>query len=155
MARKKKQKGVGSVEKNIGTSTVNYRPPTKRRRSQQPVRFSRYVFKVLKQVHPQLSMTNKAMKDDFMHDIYSRLVSEAAGLLKLEKRSTLSTFEFQTYFACTSLRFDLSLLQTLQTIFFFTLAGELAKHAMSEASKAVTSFSTSRRGDAERSEETV
>ena len=31
-----------------------------------------------------------------MHDIYSRLVSEAAGLVKLTKRSTLSASEFQT-----------------------------------------------------------
>jgi hypothetical protein len=53
MARRKK--GVGSVEKDMGRSTVNYRP-AKRRRSQQPVRFSNYVFKVLKQVHPQVSL---------------------------------------------------------------------------------------------------
>ncbi|XP_046653331.1 uncharacterized protein LOC124343977 [Daphnia pulicaria] len=131
MARRKK--GVGSVEKDMGRSTVNYRP-AKRRRSQQPVRFSNYVFKVLKQVHPQLSMTNKAMKvmDDFMHDIYSRLVSEAAGLVKLTKRSTLSASEFQT---ATRL----------------ILPGELAKHAISEASKAVASFLTSRNDDAKRS----
>lgn len=31
-----------------------------------------------------------------MHDIYTRLVAEAAGLVKLTKRSTLSASEFQT-----------------------------------------------------------
>ena len=31
-----------------------------------------------------------------MHDIYSRLVTEAAGLVKFTKKSTLSAAEFQT-----------------------------------------------------------
>lgn len=43
-------------------------------------------------------MTNKAMKvmDDFMLDIYTRLVEEAANLVKFSKKSTLSASEFQT-----------------------------------------------------------
>lgn len=135
MARRKRS--VVSMEKELVRPAVNHRQTresTRRRKSFQPARFSNYVFKVLKQVHPQLSMTNKAMKvmDDFMHDIYSRLVSEAAGLVKLTKRSTLSASEFQT---ATRL----------------ILPGELAKHAISEASKAVANFLTSRNDDAKRS----
>ncbi|KAI9560767.1 hypothetical protein GHT06_011719 [Daphnia sinensis] len=135
MARRKKV--IVPVEKELVRPAVIHRQTresTRRKKSFQPARFSNYVFKVLKQVHPQLSMTNKAMKvmDDFMHDIYSRLVSEAAGLVKLTKRSTLSASEFQT---ATRL----------------ILPGELAKHAISEASKAVANFLTSRNDDAKRS----
>ncbi|XP_057372784.1 uncharacterized protein LOC130693620 isoform X2 [Daphnia carinata] len=135
MARRKRS--IGSVEKELVQPALNHRQTresTRRKKSFQTARFSNYVFKVLKQVHPQLSMTNKAMKvmDDFMHDIYSRLVAEAAGLVKLTRRSTLSASEFQT---ATRL----------------ILPGELAKHAISEASKAVANFLTSRDDDAKRS----
>jgi len=43
-------------------------------------------------------MTKKAMKvmDDFMNDIFVRLVTEAASLVKYQKKSTLSSSEFQT-----------------------------------------------------------
>ena len=43
-------------------------------------------------------MTKKAMKvmDDFMNDIFLRLVNEAATLVKYQRKSTLSSNEFQT-----------------------------------------------------------
>jgi len=34
--------------------------------------------------------------DDFMLDVFTRLVSEAAGLVKVSGKSTLSAKEFQT-----------------------------------------------------------
>ena len=99
----------------------------KRKRSNVNGNFSSYLFRVLKQIHPQLSMTNKAMKvmDDFMHDIFHRLASEAAGLVKLANRSTLTSAEIQT-----STR--------------LILPGELSKHAVMEATKALATFIRSR-----------
>ena len=100
-----------------------------RRKRSSVVRFSAYIFRVLKQVHPELSMTNKAMRvmNDFMHDIFTRLVDEAAGLVKVANKSTLSSAEFQT---ATRL----------------ILPGELSKHAVSDATKAVSNFMKSRCG---------
>ena len=99
----------------------------KRKRNDLHVHFSSYVFRVLKQVHPQLSMTNKAMKvmDDFMHDIFHRLADEAAGLMKVANRSTLTSAEIQT---ATRL----------------ILPGELSKHAVIEATKSLATFIRSR-----------
>lgn len=56
MARRKRSKIP--VEKELGHRAVNHRQtrePMRRRKSQQTTRFSNYVFKVLKQVHPQAS----------------------------------------------------------------------------------------------------
>ena len=91
------------------------------------MRFSTYVFKVLKQVHPELAITSKAMKimDDFMKDIFNRLTEEAAGLVKVCRKSTLTSQDFQT---ATRL----------------ILPGELAHHAVNEATKAVANFMGSR-----------
>lgn len=99
----------------------------KGKRGEVRVNFSSYVFRVLKQVHPQLNMTNKAMKvmDDFMQDTFHRLADEAAGLVKVANRSTLTSVEFQT---ATRL----------------ILPGELSKHAVIEATKALANFIRSR-----------
>lgn len=118
-------------------SSGNLRQTKRKRYSKFPSnsnRFSIYIFKVLKQVHPTLAMTKKAMKvmDDFMNDIFVRLVTEAASLVKYQKKSTLSSSEFQT---ATRL----------------ILPGELAKHAVNDATKAVASFIKSKNDDAAQS----
>ena len=63
--------------------------------------------------------------DDFMHDIFRRLVDEAAALVKVSKKSTLTSSEIQT---ATKL----------------VLPGELSKHAINDATKAVATFIKSR-----------
>merc|ERR1712071_547636 len=94
------------------------------------IRFSSYLFRVLKQVHPELTMTKTAMHvmDDFMHDIFRRLVDEAAALVKVSKKSTLTSSEIQT---ATKL----------------VLPGELSKHTINDATKAVATFIKSRAND--------
>jgi histone H2B len=73
---------------------------------------------VLKQVHPDIGIS---MKNSFIGDMYGRIAGEAANLAK----KTLSSREVHT-----SVR--------------LVLPGELAKHAVSEGTKAwMLMFSTS------------
>jgi histone H2B len=101
---------------------------------------------VLKQVHPDTGISNRAMSilnsfvngmsriSDLHHifdmhsnsppDIFERVATEASKLAAYNKKSTISSREIQT-----SVR--------------LILPGELAKHAVSEGTKAVTKYSSS------------
>lgn len=88
--------------------------------------FSLYIFKVLKQVHPETGVTKKSMNimNSFINDIFDRLVTEATRLIRYNKKRTLSSRE-------------------IQTAVRLLLPGELSKHAVSEGTKAVTKYTTS------------
>uniref|UniRef100_A0A452Z9W5 Histone H2B n=5 Tax=Triticinae TaxID=1648030 RepID=A0A452Z9W5_AEGTS len=85
-----------------------------------------YIFKVLKQVHPDIGISSKAMSimNSFINDIFEKLAQEAAKLARYNKKPTITSREIQT-----SVR--------------LVLPGELAKHAVSEGTKAVTKFTSS------------
>uniref|UniRef100_A0A453LS89 Core Histone H2A/H2B/H3 domain-containing protein n=2 Tax=Aegilops tauschii TaxID=37682 RepID=A0A453LS89_AEGTS len=77
-----------------------------------------YIFKVLKQVHPDIGISSKAMSimNSFINDIFEKLAGEAAKLTRYNKKPTITFREIQT-----SVR--------------LVLPGELAKHAVSEFTK--------------------
>ena len=81
-----------------------------------------YIYKVLKQVHPDTGISSKAMSimNSFINDIFEKIATEAAKLARYNKKPTVTSREIQT-----SVR--------------LILPGELAKHAVSEGTKAVTS----------------
>ncbi len=85
--------------------------------------FNTYIYKVLKQVHPDTGISNKAMSimNSFVNDIFERVAEEASRLAAYNKRSTISSRE-------------------IQTAVRLILPGELAKHAVSEGTKAVTKY---------------
>ncbi|KAJ6831193.1 histone H2B.11-like [Iris pallida] len=85
-----------------------------------------YIFKVLKQVHPDIGISSKAMgiMNSFINDIFEKLAGEASRLARYNKKPTVTSREIQT-----SVR--------------LVLPGELAKHAVSEGTKAVTKFTSS------------
>ena len=87
--------------------------------------WSLYIFKVLKHVHSDTGISNKAMNimNSFINDIFERLATEASKLAKINKTKTLSSRE-------------------IQTAVRLILPGELAKHAMSEGTKAVAKFTS-------------
>jgi len=97
----------------------------KRKRSRKET-YSSYIYKVLKQVHPDTGISNKAMAilNSFVNDIFERIATEASKLASYSKKSTISSREIQT-----SVR--------------LILPGELSKHAISEGTKSVTKFSSS------------
>ena len=97
----------------------------KKKRTTRKETFNTYIYKVLKQVHPDTGISNKAMSilNSFVNDIFERIAGEASKLAAYNKRSTISSREIQT-----SVR--------------LILPGELAKHAVSEGTKAVTKYTS-------------
>ncbi|KAL0570250.1 hypothetical protein V5O48_011712 [Marasmius crinis-equi] len=96
----------------------------KKRKKSRKETYSSYIYKVLKQVHPDTGISNKAMAilNSFVNDIFERIATEASKLATYSKKSTISSREIQT-----SVR--------------LILPGELAKHAISEGTKSVTKYS--------------
>ena len=96
-----------------------------KRRKRRVETFSSYIYKVLKQVHPDTGVSKRAMSimNSFVNDTFDRLSTEAIRLARYNKKATLSSRE-------------------VQTAVRLVLPGELAKHAISEGTKAVTKFSS-------------
>ena len=88
--------------------------------------YSSYIYKVLKQVHPNIGISKRGISilNSFVNDIFERIALESSKLARFNKKATLSSREIQT-----SVR--------------LILPGELAKHAVSEGTKAVTKFTSS------------
>jgi len=99
----------------------------KKRNKKRVESYTSYIFKVLKQVHPDTGISNKAMSimNSFVNDIFERVADEASRLSAYNKRSTISSRE-------------------IQTAVRLLLPGELAKHAVSEGTKAVTKYTSSK-----------
>ena len=97
------------------------------RRKSRHESYSSYIYKVLKQVHPDTGISNKAMGilNSFVNDIFERIAAEASKLASYNKRTTLSSRE-------------------IQTAVRLILPGELAKHAVSEGTKAVTKYTSAK-----------
>ncbi|XP_075993723.1 histone H2B 1/2-like [Genypterus blacodes] len=99
----------------------------RKRRKPRKQSYAIYVYKVLKQVHPDTGISSKAMSimNSFVNDIFERIASEASRLTLYNKRSTITSRE-------------------IQTAVRLLLPGELAKHAVSEGTKAVTKYTSSK-----------
>uniref|UniRef100_A0A8D0LCA0 Histone H2B n=1 Tax=Sphenodon punctatus TaxID=8508 RepID=A0A8D0LCA0_SPHPU len=99
----------------------------KKRRKVRRESYSIYVYKVLKQVHPDTGISSKAMSimNSFVNDVFERISGEASRLAHYNKRSTITSRE-------------------IQTAVRLLLPGELAKHAVSEGTKAVTKYTSSK-----------
>ncbi|XP_057565852.1 histone H2B type 3-B isoform X1 [Hippopotamus amphibius kiboko] len=70
----------------------------KKRKRSRKESYSIYVYKVLKQVHPDTGISSKAMgiMNSFVNDIFERIASEASRLAHYNKRSTITSREVQT-----------------------------------------------------------
>ena len=85
--------------------------------------YSVYIYKVLKQVHPDTGISSKAMLivNSFVNDVFERIARESCKIARHNAKATISSREIQT---------------AVQLL----LPGELAKHAVSEGTKAVTKY---------------
>ncbi len=118
-------KGTKSVptstgRKSIPTASTDKKKRTKKRNES----YSVYIYKVLKQVHPDTGVSSKAMSvmNSFVSDLFERIATEASKLSHFSNTKTLTSRE-------------------IQTAVRLLLPGELAKHAVSEGTKAVTKYS--------------
>uniref|UniRef100_A0A8C3W9M9 Core Histone H2A/H2B/H3 domain-containing protein n=1 Tax=Catagonus wagneri TaxID=51154 RepID=A0A8C3W9M9_9CETA len=103
----------------------------RRRRRRRPdgfESFATYFPRVLNRVHTGLSLSQKAMNvmDSFVKDMFERIAGEASHLVSSSKRSTITSQEIQT-----SVR--------------LLLPGEIGRHAVSVATKAIIRYTTSLR----------
>ncbi|CAJ0604529.1 unnamed protein product [Cylicocyclus nassatus] len=98
-----------------------------KRRKSRKESYSGYIYRVLKQVHPDTGVSSKAMSimNSLVNDVFERIAAEASRLAHYSKKSTISSRE-------------------IQTAVRLILPGELAKHAVSEGTKAVTKYTSSK-----------
>lgn len=121
-------KGVATKgAKKAASKAKAARSTDKKKRRKRRESYSIYIYKVLKQVHPDTGVSSKAMSimNSFVNDIFERIAAEASRLAHYNKRSTITSRE-------------------IQTAVRLLLPGELAKHAVSEGTKAVTKYTSSK-----------
>merc|ERR1712190_366174 len=65
-----------------------------------------YIYKVLKQVHPETGISSKAMSimNSFINDIFEKIALEASRLARYNKKPTITSREAQTVVRARSLR---------------------------------------------------
>ena len=120
-------KTSGKAAKKAGKAQKNITKGDKKKKRKRKESYAIYIYKVLKQVHPDTGISSKAMSimNSFTNDIFERIASEASRLAHYNKRSTITSRE-------------------IQTAVRLLLPGELAKHAVSEGTKAVTKYTSSK-----------
>lgn len=113
------KKTIDSKVARKTAARANRKMPRKKRQES----YSVYIYRVLKQVHPETGISKKSMMimNSFINDTFERIAQEASRLLRYNKKGTLSSREIQT-----SVR--------------LLLPGELARHAVAEGTKSVTKY---------------
>lgn len=89
------------------------------------ISYATYIYKVLKQVHPDTGMSGPAMNQiqSLIGYFASRILNAANALLRVSGKHTITSRE-------------------IQAAVRLVLPGELAKHAVSEGTKAVTKYNS-------------
>ncbi|XP_078529331.1 histone H2B 1.2-like, partial [Lissotriton helveticus] len=113
-----------------GSKKALSKPPKKdgkKRKRSRKESYAIYIYKVMKQVHPDTGISSKAMgiMNSFVNDIFERIAAEASKLAHYNSRRTITSRE-------------------IQTAVRLLLPGELAKHAVSEGTKAVTKYTSAK-----------
>ena len=88
--------------------------------------FSTFIFRILKTIHPTLGVTGKGMKvmNSFIADLYDRIMEEAGRLYRIGRADRTNILSSRDLQGATRL----------------VLPGSLAKHALSEGTKATTKY---------------
>eukprot|EP01070_Trichotokara_eunicae_P009804 Trichotokara_eunicae@DN6181_c0_g1_i1.p1 len=96
---------------------------TKRKYRRGPSNFNTYIFRVLKQVHSELSISKKTMVilNSFILDTFERVAAEAGRLCTYHKSKTMTA-------------------RDVQAALNLVLQGQLAEHATNEAAKCVRKY---------------
>ena len=126
MAFEKKMKKLSQQQRGRGRPKKDGSAPKKSKKANFG-KWKSYVYKVLKQVHPETGISTKAMNimESFVNDLFERIAAEASKLARYSRQSTI-------------------LPRDIQTAVRLLLPGELSKHAVSEGTKAITKYTASR-----------
>ena len=120
----KRNSGKASQDKTPGTAKTQTQG-RKFKNKNRAETYSVYIYRVLKQVHPETGISKRSMSimNSFINDLFDKISGEASKLVRYNKKQTLSSRE-------------------IQTAVRLLLPGELAKHAVSEGTKAVTKYTS-------------
>jgi histone H2B len=122
-----KKTTVGSAKVTPAAKVLTKKRPAqdRKQKKKRTETFSVYIYRVLKQVHPETGISKRSMNimNSFINDIFEKIALESSKLVRYNKKHTLSSRE-------------------VQTAVRLLLPGELAKHAVSEGTKAVTKYSS-------------
>ena len=118
----KRTSGKASQDKTQKTQGTQGRKKISKTKSET---YSVYIYRVLKQVHPETGISKRSMSimNSFINDLFEKISGEASKLVRYNRKQTLSSRE-------------------IQTAVRLLLPGELAKHAVSEGTKAVTKYTS-------------
>lgn len=114
------------VGRKPSKASISPLPSDRKSHKKRTETFSLYIYKVLKQVHPDTGISKRSMSimNSFINDVFDKVALESGRLVRYGAKKTLSSRE-------------------IQTAVRLILPGELAKHAVAEGTKAVTKFTTS------------
>ncbi|XP_037698180.1 histone H2B type 1-C/E/F/G/I-like [Choloepus didactylus] len=120
-------KSVPTPKKGSKNAVTKAQKDGKKRKRSRKESYLVYLCKVLNQVHPDTGISSKAVgiMNSFVSDIFERIAGEAWRLTHYSNRWTITSRE-------------------IQTAVRLLLPGVLAKHAVSEGTKAVTKYSSSK-----------
>ena len=123
--KKGDKKSAGKGASQDATKDTTRKGPRKNMMKSKAETYSVYIYRVLKQVHPETGISKRSMSimNSFINDIFEKISAEASKLVRYNKKQTLSSRE-------------------IQTAVRLLLPGELAKHAVSEGTKAVTKYTS-------------
>jgi len=115
--------GAGKTGVLPVSSSSSTTSPKKKKAATSPGQYTTYIFKVLRDVHPKTTISKRAMSimNSFVMDTFERIATEAGKLCSYTKKDTLTAREIST---ATRL----------------VLPGELARHAVNDGMKAVSTF---------------
>ncbi|XP_067880513.1 histone H2B 1/2-like [Heterodontus francisci] len=107
-----------AASKKGAKKTLN-KPSTKGGKKRRKESYSIYIYKVMKQVHPETGISSKAMSimNSFVNDVFERIAGDTSRLAHYNNHQ----------------------LREIQTAVRLLLPRELAKHAVSEGTKYISS----------------
>ncbi|PRT55316.1 Histone H2B [Wickerhamiella sorbophila] len=110
-------------KKEAGKKTTSH--DKKKRHKGRKETYSSYIYRVLKQTHPDTGISTRAMSimNSFVNDLFERIATEASKLAAYNKKSTIASRE-------------------IQTAVRLVLPGELAKHAIMDGTRAITKYTS-------------
>merc|ERR1711973_245474 len=78
----------GKATKKAGKATKDISKSDKKKKPKRKESYAIYIYKVLKQVHPDTGVSSKAMSimNSFVNDIFERIAAEASRLAHYNKR---------------------------------------------------------------------
>lgn len=90
--------------------------------------YASFIYKVLKQVHPETGISKKAINimNSFVIDVFDRLSTEAARLARYNKRQTITSRE-------------------IETAVRLLIPGELGKHAIVQGQMALIKYNNGKK----------